>query len=228
MSAHAEASDAVWELRLYVAGQTPQSLRAFANLSRICEEHLAGRYRIEVIDLIEQPALAAGHQIVAIPTLVRELPPPIRKIIGDLSDSERTLVGLDIHPTTPAPVLGSPQEPESSEGSAPERLRVAEHEPDRYVLRLYTFGASPSSVRAVANLRRLCDEHLSGRYDLEVVDLRQDPLLADDQIVAVPTLVKRLPPPVRQFVGDLSNEAVILVGLGLQLESASGHLGTKP
>jgi len=85
-----------WELRLYVAGQTPKSIKAFANLSRICEEKLAGRYRIEVVDLLENPQLAAGHQILAIPTLVRTMPPPIRKIIGDLSNTDRTLVGLDI------------------------------------------------------------------------------------------------------------------------------------
>jgi circadian clock protein KaiB len=87
-----------YELRLYVAGKTPRSLSAFANLTRICEEHLAGRYAIEVIDLLEQPQLARGDQIVAIPTLVRRLPPPLRKIIGDLSNTERTLVGLDLRP----------------------------------------------------------------------------------------------------------------------------------
>ena len=87
-----------WELRLYVAGTTPKSLAAFANLKRICEEHLAGRYTIEVIDLCKQPTLARGHQILAIPTLVRKLPEPIRKIIGDLSNTERVLVGLDIQP----------------------------------------------------------------------------------------------------------------------------------
>ncbi len=85
-----------FELRLYVAGQTPKSLKAFANLKAICEERLEGRYRIEVIDLLENPRLARGDQIVAIPTLVRRLPPPIKKIIGDLSDTERVLVGLDI------------------------------------------------------------------------------------------------------------------------------------
>ena len=85
-----------WELRLYVAGQTPKSIKAFANLNRICEEKLAGRYKIEVVDLLENPQLAAGHQILAIPTLVRTMPPPIRKIIGDLSNTDRTLVGLDI------------------------------------------------------------------------------------------------------------------------------------
>jgi len=85
-------------LRLYVAGQTPKSIRAFANLKKICEEHLAGQYRIEVIDLMENPQLAKQDQIVAIPTLVRKLPEPVRKIIGDLANTERVLVGLEIRP----------------------------------------------------------------------------------------------------------------------------------
>ena len=85
-----------WELRLYVAGQTPKSLAAFANLKKICEEHLEGKYRIEVIDLLKNPRLAEGDQILAIPTLVRKLPEPIKKIIGDLSNTERVLVGLDL------------------------------------------------------------------------------------------------------------------------------------
>ncbi len=87
-----------FELRLYVAGQTAKSLAAFANLKRICETHLAGQYRIEVIDLTKTPALAAGDQIFAVPTLVRRLPEPIKKIIGDLSNEERVLVGLDVQP----------------------------------------------------------------------------------------------------------------------------------
>ena len=86
----------VWKLRLYVAGQTPKSIRAFANLKELCEAHLKGRYQIEVVDLLERPQLARGDQIVAIPTLVRKLPPPVRKIIGDLSSTERVLVGLDV------------------------------------------------------------------------------------------------------------------------------------
>jgi len=86
----------VYQLRLYVAGQTPKSLTAFSNLKKICESHLEGRYRIEVIDLVEQPQLSQGDQILAIPTLVRKLPQPVRKIIGDLSDTERVLVGLDL------------------------------------------------------------------------------------------------------------------------------------
>lgn len=85
-----------WQLRLYVAGQTPRSLTAFSNLKNICEDHLKGRYRIEVIDLLERPSLSKGDQILAIPTLVRKLPHPVRKIIGDLSDTERVLVGLDL------------------------------------------------------------------------------------------------------------------------------------
>ena len=90
--------ESFWELRLYVAGQTPNSIKAFSNLKKICEEHLAGEYTIEVIDLMESPQLAAGDQIFAIPTLVRKLPQPIKKIIGDLSNTERVLVGLDLRP----------------------------------------------------------------------------------------------------------------------------------
>ena len=85
-------------LRLYVAGQTPKSLQAFSNLKRICEEHLAGRYEIEVIDLLQNPALARGDQILALPAVVRQLPPPVKKIIGDFSNDERVLVGLDLRP----------------------------------------------------------------------------------------------------------------------------------
>ncbi len=87
-----------YHLRLYVAGQTTKSLAAMANLKRVCEEHLAGRYEIEVIDLVKQPKLAAGDQILAIPTLVRKLPAPLKRIIGDLSNTEKVLVGLDIRP----------------------------------------------------------------------------------------------------------------------------------
>jgi circadian clock protein KaiB len=85
-----------WRLRLYTAGQTPKSQAALRNLRKVCEEYLRGRYELEVIDLLANPRLAKDHQIVAIPTLVRDLPNPIRKIIGDLSDTERTLVGLDL------------------------------------------------------------------------------------------------------------------------------------
>lgn len=95
-SRSAKPADEILELRLYVAGQTPKSLAALANLKRICDEHLRGKYRVEVIDLVRQPQLAQGDQILAIPTLVRRVPQPLRKIIGDLSNTERVLVGLDI------------------------------------------------------------------------------------------------------------------------------------
>ena len=88
----------LWQLRLYVAGETPRSVEAFANLKRICEEHLKGRYVIEVVDLIKNPTLARGDQILAVPTLVRQLPPPMKKIIGDFTNAERVLVGLNLRP----------------------------------------------------------------------------------------------------------------------------------
>jgi circadian clock protein KaiB len=107
VTAHADDEDTGaterFVLRLYVAGATPKSLTAFANLRRICETHLAGRYEIEVIDLLERPQLASGDEIIAIPTLVRKLPEPITKMIGDLSDTERVLVGLQLIPTPSGP-----------------------------------------------------------------------------------------------------------------------------
>jgi len=87
-----------YNLRLYVAGQTPKSMAAISNLKKICEQHLSGRYDIELIDLLKDPALAQRHQIVAIPTLIRQLPEPLKRIIGDLSNLEKVLVGLDIQP----------------------------------------------------------------------------------------------------------------------------------
>jgi circadian clock protein KaiB len=96
--AKTDSTEEIWNLRLYVAGQTPKSITAFANLKKICEEHLSGKYRIEVIDLLKNPQLAKGDQIIAIPTLVRKLPEPLKKIIGDLANTERVLVGLDIRP----------------------------------------------------------------------------------------------------------------------------------
>jgi circadian clock protein KaiB len=92
------AANQEYLLRLYVAGQTPKSLQAFANLKEICEQHLKGRYVIEVVDLIQNPALARGDQILALPAVVRQLPPPVKKLIGDFSNAERVLVGLDLRP----------------------------------------------------------------------------------------------------------------------------------
>jgi circadian clock protein KaiB len=95
---NSKPSEKPWELRLYVAGHTPKSITAFDNLRKLCEEHLEGQYHIEVIDLLKNPQLAKGDQIVAVPTLVRHLPEPIKKIIGDLSNTLRVLVGLDLRP----------------------------------------------------------------------------------------------------------------------------------
>ena len=97
-----KSKEAGWVLRLYVAGQTPKSVNAFANLKKLCAEHLEDKYHIELIDLLENPQLARGDQIVAIPTLVRNLPTPMRKIIGDLSNTDRVLVGLDLRPAPAA------------------------------------------------------------------------------------------------------------------------------
>jgi circadian clock protein KaiB len=99
LNGSAPADTNMWELRLYVAGQTGRSVAALENLTKICEEHMPGKYRIEVIDLLVHPQLAKGDEIVAIPTLVRKLPEPIRKVIGDLSNTERTLVGLQLRPS---------------------------------------------------------------------------------------------------------------------------------
>ncbi len=106
-----------WELRLYVAGQSPRSLAAFSNLKKICDEHLSGRYNIEVVDLVKHPQLAAGDQIVALPTLVRKLPQPLRKIVGDLRDTERALVGLQLRP-------GKMANEEWAKGRVPSRMDI--------------------------------------------------------------------------------------------------------
>lgn len=100
-NADADTGAEIWELRLYVAGQTPKSIKAVENLTKMCEEHLPGRYRIEVIDLLKHPKRAKEDEIIAIPTLVRKLPDPIRRVIGDLSNVEKALVGLQLRPATP-------------------------------------------------------------------------------------------------------------------------------
>ncbi|MCF6157525.1 MAG: circadian clock protein KaiB [wastewater metagenome] len=112
-----------WNLRLYVAGQTSKSLAAFANLKKICEEHLKGRYKIEIIDLFKNPKLARGDQILAIPTLVRKLPPPLKKIIGDLSNTERVLVGLDLSPRTDDEGIPEPCTGQSSQISMGKQIK---------------------------------------------------------------------------------------------------------
>jgi len=204
-----------WRLRLYVAGQTARSLAAIANLKKICEEHMAGKYSVEVIDLIKNPKLAAGDQILAIPTLVRQLPKPMRKIIGDLSNTERVLVGLDLRQHSREAVswrteVMAPKAPKRDSGKG-------DRSASKYVLRLYVTGITPRSKLAIENVRTICEEHLKGRYDLEVVDIYQQPTLAKgEQIIAAPTLVKKLPLPLRRFIGDMSQTDKILLGLDLR------------
>ena len=149
------------------------------------------------MDLLENPRLAADDQILAVPTVVRRFPSPIRKLVGDLSDNDRLLVGLQLRPP------GAPRH---------DRSRAA----DRWALTLYVDGASSSSIHAIETVRRVCDEKLGGHVDLEVIDVHQQPALAArDQIVAAPTLVRRLPGPLRRIVGDLSDAAAMRLGLDL-------------
>jgi circadian clock protein KaiB len=207
-------------LRLYVAGHTQKSRLALANLKRICTAHLDGHYQIEVIDLQLNPTLASGDQIIAIPTLVRMLPLPIKKLIGDLSNEPRVLIGLDLRPhaaSRPTDLFSMNVNPEQAPTSLPQDEKVTAKPPVPYVLRLYIAGLSARSTLAVQNLRTLCEEHLHGRYTLEVIDIYQQPLLAEgDQIIAVPTLIRKLPEPMRRFVGDMSDTQRLLVGLDLR------------
>ena len=211
-----------WVLRLYISGHTQKSSLALANLKHICEERLAGRYEIEVIDLKTHPNLAAGDQIIAIPTLVRILPRPLKKLIGDLTSEHRVLIGLDLRPrTAPSPnalVTMNPN-PDPAPPPVTETENATENEQDDSpcVLRLYIAGMTPRSTLAIQNLRKICEEHLHGRYTLEVIDIYQQPLLAEgDQIMAVPTLIRKLAEPIRRFVGDMSDIQSLLVGLDLR------------
>ena len=175
----------MYDLRLYVAGQSPRSVRALENLRVVCDEHLAGRYRVEVIDLLVNPALARGDEIIAVPTLVRKLPEPIRKIIGDLSDTDEVLVGLQVRPWW--------RQPRDRERRAARR----------WMLTLYVNGASPRSAEAIETVRT----HLRrGPRGARGPDRRQrggpSRRVLEDHILALPTLVKHSPiplaPPGRQ------------------------------
>jgi circadian clock protein KaiB len=163
-------------LRLYVAGQTPKSMTAFANLKKICEEHLAGRYEIEVVDLLKNPKLASGDQILAIPTLVRKLPGTCAQ------DHWRSLQHRTCADRAgPAAAgIGGFSCPKNKYAIRRKRLNergfVRRKKP--YVLRLYVTGTTPQSARAIANIKKLCEVYLKGRYELDVVDLYQQPQLA--------------------------------------------------
>ena len=146
-----------------------------------------------MIDLLENPQLSRDDQIVAIPTLVRSLPTPIRKIIGDLSNTEKTLVGLQLRPAATEGREAIMNEPKATQ---PPRADAAV-DPPRYRLRLYVSGATPRSTRAIANIKAIGERRLHGRYELEVIDAYQQAELArDQQIIVLPTLIKSLPGPV--------------------------------
>jgi circadian clock protein KaiB len=202
-----------WDLRLYVAGPTPKSVAALRNLEQLCEEHLAGRYRLEVIDLIKNPQLAQGDQILAVPALVRRLPSPIRKIIGNLSNTERVFVGLDLRSRDPDPLAVGQRK--SMADNIVDRLSAPPGD-GKYVLLLYVAGSTPKSSLAITNLKAICETHLKGRYDLTVVNLyAQRERALKDQIVVAPTLVRHWPLPMRRMIGDLSQTDRVLAALDL-------------
>ena len=198
-----------------MAGQTPKSLQAFANLKRICEEHLAGEYHIEVIDLLKSPQLAKGDQILALPTLVRKLPEPVRKIIGDLSNTERVLVGLDLRPRS----ARRQSEAQKSNRPTPRRSRERLPRSRRRNITVCGFsspGPPPGPLAPSRTSGPFARRSCKGRYDLEVIDIYQHPEQAKpEQIVVAPTLVKKLPLPVRRLIGDLSDQERVLAGLDI-------------
>ena len=176
----------------------------------ICEEHLAGRYRIEVIDLLKHPQLARGDQIVA---RADARPPPAA---ADEEDHRRS-VERGARPGRPRPAAAAPSRgrPAHDRSAARKKAGAATRRTKaKYLLRLYVTGTTGKSVRAIQNVRRICEEHLKGLYDLEVVDIYKNlPLARGDQIIAAPTLIKRLPAPLRRLIGDMSDEQRVLVGL---------------
>lgn len=198
--------DERWYLRLYVAGQSPKSLQAYANLKRLCDEHLAGRYEIEIVDLVQNPKLARSDDILAIPTLVRRLPVPLRRVIGDLSNVERVLVGLSLRPSELRVA-----EPAAVDSSGRSGEQVPWHD-----FTLYVNGASKLSSRAITDARHLCETYLTGRYALAVVDLNEQTAAAGaGMVVAAPTLMKNHPLPQRQVVGDISDVDHVLAALDI-------------
>ena len=187
----------------------------FANLKKICDAHLTGRYKVHVIDLVKTPQLAQGDQILAIPTLVRKLPVPIRKIIGDLSDLEKVLVGLNLTGDWNRELKRRSSSASQKRGAKRKKSRITEK--PNYVLRLYVTGQTPRSLQSIENLQRLCEKHLAGRFLLEVIDIYQQPALAaEGQIIAAPTFIKAMPLPLRRLVGDFSDANRVVLGLDLK------------
>jgi circadian clock protein KaiB len=225
----ATGDEGVIELRLYIAGQTRKSVAALTNLRRIGDEHLAGRYRVEVIDLMENPQRAQRSTTRSSPS---------RRWCGGCRN--RSGASSAICPTPSGSSLAwrwNPSRARRVPDASQETLRhgcrrnwkcivMAAGHPgptgqDVFVLRLYVTGTTGRSTRAIANLREVCEQHLSDRYELEVVDVYQQPeLAAREQLVAVPTLIRRLPLPLRRLVGDLSNRQQVLAGLDLSVISS--------
>jgi circadian clock protein KaiB len=211
----------MWNLRLYIAGQSPMSLRALANLQKLCDEHLAGHYEIEVVDLIEHPQRAQADDIIAIPTLIRTSPAPERRAIGDLSRTDRVLEGLQMDgcglTMAPAPV---PTDPAAPAAPASGRDQVG------YELTLFISGSSALSRNAIADTKRLCDTHLPGRYSLSVLDFVTSPdAVRRNRVLASPTLVRTSPLPERRYVGDLSRTQHVLQALGLTADDDAPTAG---
>ena len=205
-----------------MAGKTPRALAALANLKQICETHLEGLYSIELIDLLENPQLASGDQILAVPTLVRKLPEPVKKIIGDLSNTERVLVGLDLKPASEARAMSQGA---TDRGASPARSRPRKPSGAKYLLRLYVTGMTPRSRRAIENIKSICEEYLEGRYDLEVIDICRRPYLAkDEQIIAAPTLIRKLPVPLRRLHRRLVRPAACADRPGLETPTRSDRM----
>jgi circadian clock protein KaiB len=170
-----------------------------------------------VVDLLLNPQLARDDQILASPTLVRKLPPPIRKVIGDLSDTERVLVALQLRPAKEKRERGMPTDADRQDSLADFERLAADVRETRYLLSLYVSGMTLRSTAAIERTRAICEEHLPGRYELEVIDIYLDPGVARrEQIVAAPTLVKSQPLPIRRLVGDLSDRNRVLTGLDLR------------
>jgi circadian clock protein KaiB len=181
-----------WELILYVSGgETRLSKRAIKNLNEICEEHLRGRYSIEIIDIEKHPEIGIKKNIIASPTTIREMPEPLKRIIGDLSDREKALVALQI--------ANKPQW--------------------NFVLYL-AGGETRLSKGVIRNLNEICEEYLKGKYSVQIVDIEKHPEIGiEKKIFATPTLIRELPEPLKRIIGDLSDREKALVALEIEKES---------
>jgi circadian clock protein KaiB len=197
----------IWNLRLYIAGETSRSIAALSNLQKICDEHLAGKYHVEVVDLLKNPQLAAGdHRGRAHP----------RAPAAPASEEDHWRF-VELPATHRWARFASRKDFVMTAQSLKRAIASAASYGQEYVLRLYVTGATARSRRAIVNINAICREHLQGKYDLEVIDIHQKPALAkDEQIVAAPTLIKQLPLPLRRIIGDLSDRESVLFGLDLK------------